>query len=80
MSHKTVGSQISFVFPSHKLFFRLHIYPHGSVVKATILRAVLQVQRHQHVTSPAGYFDYMRVAVVIESQMSEDCDITEKLP
>jgi hypothetical protein len=34
VSHKallSVGSQISFIFPPHKLFFRMHIYQHGSV-------------------------------------------------
>jgi hypothetical protein len=45
VSHKvllSVGSQISFVFPPHKLFFKTHIYRHGSIVKTVILQAIAQ--------------------------------------
>jgi hypothetical protein len=83
VSHKallSVGSQISFVFPPHKLFFRMHIYRHGSVFKTVILQAVAHVQRHHRITGILAYFDCMRVADTIDSQKSEDRDITDKLP
>jgi hypothetical protein len=76
----SVGSQISFVFPPHKLFFRTHIYQHGSVVKTVILQAIAHARRHQRITGISAYFDYMRVADTIDSQKSEDRDITDKLP
>jgi hypothetical protein len=81
VSHKallSVGSQIGFVFPPHKLFFRMHIYRHGSVVKTVILQAIAHTRRHQRITGISAYFDYMRVADAIDSQKSEDHDITEK--
>jgi hypothetical protein len=34
----------------------------------------------QSTTGVSAYFDYMRVANTIDSQKSEDRDITEKLP
>jgi hypothetical protein len=34
----------------------------------------------QRITGVSAYFDYMRVADTIDSQKSEDRDITEKLP
>jgi hypothetical protein len=83
VSHKallSVGSQISFVFPPHKLFFRTHIHRHGSDVKTVILQAIAQAWRHQHITGILAYFGYMRVADTIDSQKSEDCDFTDKLP
>jgi hypothetical protein len=34
----------------------------------------------QRITGVSAYFDYMRVANTIDSQKSEDHDITDKLP
>jgi hypothetical protein len=34
----------------------------------------------QRITGVSAYFDYMRVADNIDSQKSEDCNITDKLP
>jgi hypothetical protein len=59
---------------------RTHIYQHGSVVKTVILQAIAHAQRQQHITGISAYFDYMRVANTIDCQMSEDRDITDKLP
>jgi hypothetical protein len=82
VSHKallSVGSQISFVFPPHKLFFRTHIFQHGSVVKTVILQAIAHAQWHQCTIGISAYFDYMGVADTIDSQKSEGRDITDKL-
>jgi hypothetical protein len=35
---------------------------------------------HQRITGVSAYFDSMIVADTIDSQKSEDCDITDKLP
>jgi hypothetical protein len=61
-------------------FFRMHIYRHGSLVKTVILQAIAHMQRHHRITSISAYFDYMRAADAIDSQKSEDCDITGRLP
>jgi hypothetical protein len=37
-------------------------------------------QMRQCITVVLAYFDYMRVADTIDSQKSEDCDVTDKLP
>jgi hypothetical protein len=82
-SHKallSVGSQITFIFTPHKLFFRTHIYRHGSVVKTVILQAIAHARMRQRITGASAYFDYMRVANTINSQKSEDNDNTDKLP
>jgi hypothetical protein len=76
----SVGSQTSFVFSLHKLFFRTHIYQHGSVVKTVILQAIAHAQRHQSITRILAYSDYVRVADTIDSQKLEDHDITDELP
>jgi hypothetical protein len=34
----------------------------------------------QRITGVSAYFDYMRVANAIDSQKSEDRDITDELP
>jgi hypothetical protein len=34
----------------------------------------------QRITGVSAYFDYMRAANTIDSQKSEDSDITDKLP
>jgi hypothetical protein len=84
MSHKallSVDSQISSIFPPHKLFFMMHVYWHGSVVKTVILQTIAHVQRHQYITGISAYFDYMRIADTTDSQKLEDrVDITDKLP
>jgi hypothetical protein len=40
---------------------------------------LLHMWRHQRITGISAYFDYMRVADTIDSQKSEDHDITDKL-
>jgi hypothetical protein len=58
VTHKaliSVGTQISFLFPKYKLFFRMHIYQHGSVA---------HMQRHM----VYQHFDYLRIADATESQ------------
>jgi hypothetical protein len=63
VSHKALlvcaGCQFSFVFPPRKLFFRTHIYQHGSgsVVKTVMLQAVAHTRRHQCITSILACFD-----------------------
>jgi hypothetical protein len=46
----------------------------------TILQAVAHAQMRQRITGVSAYFDYMRAADIIDSQKSEDRDITAKLP
>jgi hypothetical protein len=49
------------------------------VFEAVILQAIAHVRMRQRITSVSAYFDYMRVADTIDSQKSEDHDITHKL-
>jgi hypothetical protein len=51
-----------------------------SVVKTIILQAIAHVWRHQRITGISAYFDCMRITNTIDSQKSEDRDITDKLP
>jgi hypothetical protein len=48
--------------------------------ETVILQAIAHTRMRQLVTSVSAYFDYMRVADTIDSQKSEDCNITDKLP
>jgi hypothetical protein len=50
------------------------------VFKTVILQAVAHARMLQRITGVSAYFDYMRVADTIDSQKSEDRDISEKLP
>jgi hypothetical protein len=50
------------------------------VLETVILQAIAYMQIRQRITGILAYFDYMRVADTINSQKSEDCDITDKLP
>jgi hypothetical protein len=45
-----------------------------------ILQAIAHTRMRQRITGISAYFDYMRVADTIDSQKSEDRDITDKLP
>jgi hypothetical protein len=45
-----------------------------------ILQAIAHARMRQRFTGVSAYFDYMRVANTIDSQKSEDRDITDKLP
>jgi hypothetical protein len=56
------------------------LYVVKSPVDIVILQAIAHAQRHQRITGISAYFDYMRVANTIDSQKSEDRDITDKLP
>jgi hypothetical protein len=47
----------------------MHTCQHGSTI----------LTRHRHITGISVYFDYMIVADIIDSQKSEDRDITDKL-
>jgi hypothetical protein len=49
------------------------------VFETVILQAVAQAPMRQRITGVSAYIDYMRVAYTIDSQMSEDRDITDKL-
>jgi hypothetical protein len=49
------------------------------VFETVILQAVAHVRRHQCISGILAYFDYMRVADTIDSQKSEDHDITDRL-
>jgi hypothetical protein len=48
--------------------------------EAVILQATIHARMCQRITGVSAYFDYMRVADTIDSQKSEDCNITDKLP
>jgi hypothetical protein len=50
------------------------------VFETVILQAVAHAWMCQRITGVSAYFDYMRVANTIDSQKSEDRDITDKLP
>jgi hypothetical protein len=50
------------------------------VFETVIFQAVVHAQMRQRITGVSAYFDYMRVADTIDSQKSEDHDITGKLP
>jgi hypothetical protein len=45
-----------------------------------ILQAIVHARMRQRITGVSAYFDYMRVADTIDSQKSEDRNITDKLP
>jgi hypothetical protein len=50
------------------------------VFETVILQAIAHARMRQRIISVSAYFDYMRVADTIDSQKSEDRDITDKLP
>jgi hypothetical protein len=50
------------------------------VFETAILQAIAHARMRQRITGALAYFDYMRVANTIDSQKSEDRDITNKLP
>jgi hypothetical protein len=50
------------------------------VFETVILQAVAHARMCQRITGVSAYFDYMRVTDTIDSQKSEDRDITDKLP
>jgi hypothetical protein len=76
----SAASQISFVFPPHKLFSRKHIYQLRSAGRTVILQATAYTHGPQCITSIPAHSDNMRVANSIDSHKSEDHDITDKLP
>jgi hypothetical protein len=48
--------------------------------ETVILQAIAHAQMRQRFSGISAYFDYMRVADTIDSQKSEDRDVTDKLP
>jgi hypothetical protein len=50
------------------------------VFETVTLQAVAHVRMRQSITGVSAYFDYMRVVDTIDSQKSDDRDITDKLP
>jgi hypothetical protein len=50
------------------------------VFETVILQAIARARMRQRISGVSAYFDYMRVADTIDSQKSEDRDITDKLP
>jgi hypothetical protein len=50
------------------------------VSETVILQAIAHARMSQRIACVLAYFDYMRAANTIDSQKSEDRDITEKLP
>jgi hypothetical protein len=49
------------------------------VFETVILQAIAHAQIRQRITGVSAYFGYMRVADTIDSQKSEDRDITDNL-
>jgi hypothetical protein len=49
------------------------------VSETVILQVIAHARMRQRITGVSVYFDYMRVADTIDSQKSEDRDITDKL-
>jgi hypothetical protein len=50
------------------------------VFEIVILQAIAHARMCQRMIGVLAYFDYMRIADTINSQKSEDRDITDKLP
>jgi hypothetical protein len=50
------------------------------VFEAVILQAIAHARIRQRIIGVSAYFDCMRVADTIDSQKSEDRDVTDKLP
>jgi hypothetical protein len=50
------------------------------VFETVTLKAIVHARMRQRITGVSAYFDYIRVADTIDSQKSEDRDITDKLP
>jgi hypothetical protein len=50
------------------------------VFETVILQAIAHARLRERTAGVLAYFDYMRVADAINSQKSEDRDITDKLP
>jgi hypothetical protein len=50
------------------------------VSETVTLQAIAHARMRQRISGVSAYFDYMRVADTIDSQKSEDRDITDKLP
>jgi hypothetical protein len=49
------------------------------VSKTVILQAIAHAQMRQRISGVSAYFGYMRVADTIDSQKSEDRDITDNV-
>jgi hypothetical protein len=47
------------------------------LIETVILQAIGHAQMRQRITDVLAYFDCIRVADIIDSQMSEDRDITD---
>jgi hypothetical protein len=52
----------------------------SSVFETVTMQAIAHAWMRQRITGVSAYFDYMRVANTIDSQKSEDRDITDKQP
>jgi hypothetical protein len=50
------------------------------VFDTVILQAIAHARMRQRITGVSAYFDYMTAADTIDSQKSEDRDVTDKLP
>jgi hypothetical protein len=50
------------------------------VFETVILQAIAHARMPQLITGVSAYFDYMTVDNIIDSQKSEDRDITDKRP
>jgi hypothetical protein len=50
------------------------------VFDTVILQATAHARMRQRITGVSAYFDNMKAANTIDSQKSEDRDITDKLP
>jgi hypothetical protein len=50
------------------------------VFETVILQAIAQARMRQRITGVSAYFDYTIVANTIDSQKSENSNITDKLP
>jgi hypothetical protein len=50
------------------------------VFETVILQAISHARMRQRITGASAYFDVMRAADTIDSQKSEDREITDRLP
>jgi hypothetical protein len=74
----SLSSQMSFTFLPHKLFFLKNIHQHRSTVK-TYLANYCTYAKAPVCYLYFGIIYYTLVADIINSQKSEDCNITDKL-
>jgi hypothetical protein len=63
--------------PATPVLYVVKLPVESDIFETVILQAVARARMRQRIIGVSEYFDYMRVADIIDSQKSEDCDITD---